>query len=40
MLEWMAWTPLTATFFAVIAMILVIMTLWERRAPPCRARVF
>lgn len=33
MLEWMAWTPLTATFFAVIAMILVIMTLWERRAP-------
>jgi predicted small integral membrane protein len=33
MLEWMAWTPLTATFFCVIAALLVGMTLWERVSP-------
>lgn len=32
-LEWMAWTVPTATFFAVIALILVAMTLAEIRWP-------
>lgn len=29
MLQWMAWTWQTATFFGVIALILVGMTIWE-----------
>lgn len=33
MLEWMAWTPLTATFFAVIALMLICMALLERVWP-------
>jgi len=33
MLEWMAWTPITAVFFAVIAAILVFMTVLERFKP-------
>lgn len=33
MLEWMAWTPLTATFFIVIAAILLAMTVLERIRP-------
>lgn len=33
MLEWMAWTPVTATFFVVIAAILVCMTVLERLRP-------
>jgi predicted small integral membrane protein len=32
-LTWMAWTWQTATFFAVIALLLVGMGLWERQAP-------
>jgi predicted small integral membrane protein len=32
-LEWMAWTVPTATFFAVIALILAGMTVWEIAAP-------
>jgi predicted small integral membrane protein len=36
-LEWMAWTPVTAGFFIVIAMILIGMTIWEIRSP-CLAR--
>jgi predicted small integral membrane protein len=32
-LTWMAWTWQTATFFGVIALLLVGMGLWERRAP-------
>ena len=32
-LGWMAWTWQTATFFGVIALLLVIMALWEWRVP-------
>ena len=32
-LGWMAWTWQTALFFAVIALLLVGMALWERRSP-------
>ena len=32
-LSWMAWTWETALFFAVIALLLVIMTIWELRMP-------
>ena len=32
-LSWMAWTWQTALFFAVIASLLVIMTIWELRMP-------
>jgi predicted small integral membrane protein len=32
-LSWMAWTWQTATFFVLIALILLGMALWERRAP-------
>ncbi|SHH75931.1 DUF2160 domain-containing protein [Cognatishimia maritima] len=33
MLEWMAWTPITAVFFIVIASILAFMTVLERIKP-------
>jgi len=32
-LSWMAWTWQTAIFFAVIAGLLVAMTIWELRSP-------
>ena len=32
-LSWMAWTWQTATFFGVIAALLVAMTVWELLAP-------
>lgn len=32
-LEWMAWTPITAGFFATIAVILISMTIWEVCSP-------
>ncbi|NDV18631.1 hypothetical protein GO013_04255 [Pseudodesulfovibrio sp. JC047] len=32
-LEWMAWTPVTAGFFCVIALMLVGMTIWEVVSP-------
>ncbi|HIP77816.1 MAG TPA: hypothetical protein EYH07_05065 [Kiloniellaceae bacterium] len=32
-LSWMAWTWQTATFFSVIALLLVGMTVWEWRRP-------
>ena len=32
-LSWMAWTWQTATFFALIALLLAGMAVWERRAP-------
>lgn len=32
-LAWMGWTPFTATFFAVIAGLLVCMTVWEIARP-------
>lgn len=33
MLNWMVWTVPTAVFFAVIAAILVAMTVWQTLAP-------
>ncbi len=32
-LSWMAWTWQTGLFFAVVAALLVIMTVWELRRP-------
>ena len=32
-LSWMAWTWQTAAFFGVIALLLVIMAVWEWRVP-------
>ena len=32
-LSWMAWTWQTAAFFGVIAMLLLIMAIWEWRVP-------
>ena len=32
-LSWMAWTWQTGTFFAVIALMLIGMSLWEMRRP-------
>ncbi|MGH8720691.1 MAG: DUF2160 domain-containing protein [Burkholderiales bacterium] len=32
-LTWMAWTWQTATFFAVIALLLIAMGVWEALAP-------
>jgi predicted small integral membrane protein len=32
-LSWMAWTPPTATFFVVIALLIAGMGLWERLVP-------
>ncbi|MGA8056168.1 MAG: DUF2160 domain-containing protein [Burkholderiales bacterium] len=32
-LGWMAWTPQTAAFFIVIALLLVGMMIWEWRSP-------
>jgi len=30
---WMGWTPFTATFFAVIAGLLLAMIVWEKLSP-------
>ncbi len=32
-LSWMAWTWQTATFFGIIASLLILMTVWEIRHP-------
>lgn len=32
-MEWMAWTPLTAGFFIVIAVMLAGMTIWQLVSP-------
>jgi predicted small integral membrane protein len=37
-LSWMAWTPATAAFFAVIAALLVAMTVWGAVAPQAPRR--
>lgn len=39
-MEWMYWTPPTAIFFAVIAMILAGMTVWEVVSPTGMRRGF
>ena len=33
MFEWMAWTLPVAVFFSCIALMLVVMTVWEIRSP-------
>ena len=33
MFEWMVWTTPVAVFFSCIALMLVGMTVWERRSP-------
>ncbi len=38
-LSWMAWTWQTALFFGGIALLLVIMTIWELRSPGGAPRV-
>jgi predicted small integral membrane protein len=38
MFEWMAWTLPVAVFFSCIALMLVVMTLWEIRSPTTSRR--
>lgn len=33
LLTWMAWTPPVAIFFTCIALMLIVMTVWELRSP-------
>ena len=33
LLSWMAWTPETAAFFGIIAVLLIAMTVWELARP-------
>jgi len=37
-MEWMAWTPITAWFFVVIALMLIGMTVWQVLAPTVARR--
>jgi len=39
-LNWMAWTGPTGTFFVVIALILIAMTVWQVLAPSPERRGF
>jgi predicted small integral membrane protein len=39
-LDWMAWTGLTGTFFVVIALMLIAMTVWQVVAPSPERRGF
>lgn len=39
-LEWMAWTLPTAIFFTVIAVLLLIMTIWQVKAPSVERKGF
>jgi predicted small integral membrane protein len=39
-LEWMAWTLPTAVFFIVIACILIVMTIWQVKAPSFERKGF
>lgn len=39
-LDWMVWTVPTATFFAVIAVVLIGMTVWQVAAPSPERRGF
>ncbi|MBC3956516.1 Predicted small integral membrane protein [Pseudomonas asturiensis] len=39
-MDWMAWTPLTASFFGGIALLLAGMTVWELRSPGVEQRGF
>lgn len=37
---WMAWTQTTAIFFACIALILILMTVWELKSPSIERKGF
>lgn len=37
-MQWMAWTPLTATFFIVIAVMLFGMAVWQVLSPSVERR--
>tara|TARA_R110000744_G_scaffold175953_2_gene294794 strand:+ start:25123 stop:25395 length:273 start_codon:yes stop_codon:yes gene_type:complete len=39
-MNWMAWTDVTATFFSVIACILVVMTILELKFPSIEKKGF
>ena len=40
MFNWMAWTSVTGGFFASIALLLVVMTVWELRQPTVERKGF
>ena len=40
MLDWMAWTTPVAVFFSCIVLMLVGMTIWEKRSPTTLRRGF
>ncbi len=40
MLEWMAWTTPVAVFFCCIVLMLIGMTVWERRSPTVARKGF
>lgn len=37
---WMAWTQTTAIFFSCIALILILMTVWELKSPSIERKGF
>jgi predicted small integral membrane protein len=39
-LEWMAWTPITASFFIFIGLMLAAMTVWQILSPTVERRGF
>lgn len=39
-MEWMAWTPLTATFFVAIALMLTGMAVWQKLSPSVARKGF
>lgn len=39
-MSWMVWTVPTAIFFAIVALMLVAMTLWELASPTVERRGF
>lgn len=39
-MEWMAWTPVTATFFITIILILVGMSVWQATSPSVARKGF
>ena len=39
-LSWMAWTPVTAGFFVVIASLLATMTVWQTLRPTAERKGF
>ncbi|RCK45259.1 membrane protein [Thalassospira profundimaris] len=39
-MSWMAWTPVTAIFFGCVALMLLIMGLWQAASPTIPRRGF